>query len=251
MVNNVIQFKSESDQIHVQLPLTNQNLDIMTYIIQGMKKNNGGDKGQVIKQLNNDIIKSSNDEINKEDDVLKSQLGELVDSIQSQKDANKNIMRTELEPDMTMTRPSQGTEKDILSTDKSLIKDKKKKKKTSKKKKGFPYQMSDDMVLVKNKDTGTGNISVYKPVIRYLLNNLSDKFSSKHMTQCIYDCFNDELGRNIKKATAQTYVFDYRQYLLDFEYIKKIGSNVYEFIRRNEEEKSIKHDGKKKLLLSQ
>jgi len=235
---DVIILESKSNRIDVQLPVNDLNLDIMINIIQGMKKNNGGDNGQVIKQsnnhlikqLNNDVIKSSDDHIIKKDSELEAQVKDLVEQIEAQKEDNSvtesirsepKILETEQDPDETLKRPSVGL-------DESLIKDKKEKK-TSERKKGVPYALSDDQILVKNKDTETRSVSVYKPVIASLFKNLGDTFASKDISSCIFSSFRKDLKRKIKMSSARTYVADYRQYFLDMGFVEQVGRNRFRF----------------------
>ncbi len=263
----VIQFTSESNQIHVQLPKTDSNLDIMINIIQGMKQNNGEGIKQNIKAnalhntLNdndqgialNNTIKQLNNEIIKEDSGLEKQVRELVDDIQLQKDANEVPTSIQSEPVET-NKPIQGPDKPLTrpskDLDKSLTKDKKEKKKESSgKKKGFPYVLSDDQILVKNMDTDTRSISVYKPVVDHLFRNLGNTFASKDIGNCIFSSFRDDLKRKIKKSSARTYVADYRQYLLDMGFVEQIGKNQYRFTDEGNKKrvKQVKKDNTKNI----
>lgn len=77
-----------------------------------------------------------------------------------------------------------------------------------------------------------GNISLYKPILEYILKMVPKNFQRKHLCDCIYN-FYVENNKKLSKSSAQVYSCSYRKYMLDHNLI--IQQNDDDFVKVEDE----------------
>lgn len=78
-----------------------------------------------------------------------------------------------------------------------------------------------------------GNISIYKPVINFLLKHLSGEFTRIKLRNVISNCYAVN-GRSITDGSAQVYSCSYRRYMIDVGLIKQVGDNFKVVEKKNQ-----------------
>lgn len=186
MNKETIQLISESQQVDVRLPLSDNNLDVIITIIQNMKNNGIQNKTLELEQKNSIPTDTKN--------IIG---GEEKNSL------DENILVPKIEDINKEPEPKKSAREEY-------------------KRQSLP----DKDVLVPKHESR--NISIYKPVVDYLIEQLKDKFTAGDIADLIYKYYNETLNIDIVRTTAQVYAVDYRKYLYDKGIIKIVGSNQYE-----------------------
>ena len=86
-----------------------------------------------------------------------------------------------------------------------------------------------------------GNITLYKPIAEYILDNIQDVFTKENLRTVIID-FYKKHDWAISITTAQVYSVSYRKYLLDNGFIAEKDSVFFVVLKRNMEETKIKEN---------
>jgi len=192
----VFQFTCESKQVSVSLPLSDNNLDLLIKLIMGMRNSHEHVQGN----FDRNVVESSQE--------YDTHLNDLVEDFYNNH-GNGNV-KNNVKPDVDTQCKQVVNESDTIH------------------KRIAERMLPDEDVLVKKSDSR--NISVYRPVVNYLLDNLKDKFTAKDIAHLIFKCYNFELNRKIAQSTAHVYSCDYRQYLVDQGLVQIVDNNLYKRI---------------------
>ena len=91
-----------------------------------------------------------------------------------------------------------------------------------------PPVFTENEVICKKSEYG--NISIYRPVVDFLLKHLSGIFTRTELRNVLSNCYSIN-GRSITDGSAQVYSCSYRRYMIDTGLIKESGDN-FEVVKK-------------------
>lgn len=77
-----------------------------------------------------------------------------------------------------------------------------------------------------------GFTPIYGPILEYILKSLPDKFSKKEVSELIYNFYN-EIGRDLKLASASVYGSSYCNYMIDRKIISEADGSFVK-VKKNQ-----------------
>jgi len=101
---------------------------------------------------------------------------------------------------------------------------------STKGKKSIPPLFPELRPLVRTSEYGF--TPIYGPILEYILKSLPDKFSKKEVSELIYNFYN-EIGRDLKLASATVYGSSYCNYMIDRKIISEVDGGFVK-VKKNQ-----------------
>lgn len=103
---------------------------------------------------------------------------------------------------------------------------------------------SEKDVLLSKKDSGY-NINIYRPIVDFILENISKEFNRKDLREQIY-LFYQKQKWSITRGSAQVYSCDYRKFLLKNNIIRQYGEDDFVVVESNKDVDNVNSEEQKK-----